>query len=467
MSLNATEIDLVLSELEIVGGHPQKVIQADFKNLFISIYTPPHAWWLRITIEHPYVRFHRSAPPRHKRSHQRFEDFLHATLLGAECTHVEHLFRDRIVRLAFRRGGTTRYLYIRLWGTRANVIVTEEDGTILDAMLRKPNEGIASGGIFIPKPPDREQTNRPIRPREEGRSFNDQIAEEYGRAMADRDRNRIIARCRRNLEREIARLEARLAEIENGRGSTENADRFRRYGDLIYANMYAIQPGADHVDVEDYEDGMNRLRIPLDPRQSAAENAQIYYERSKKTRDSAGFLEDRANNLSARLDAARDNLAGIDELEPEELRTLDEDLRSTRTGSRAAERETVGLRFYSSGFEILVGRNAKENDHLLRHGVRGNDWWLHARDYPGGYVFIRNKKGKSVPLEVLLDAGTLALFFSKGRSSGSGDLYYTQVKYLRRAKNGPLGLVLPTQEKNIAISIEEDRLRRLGIGSEL
>ncbi len=72
---------------------------------------------------------------------------------------------------------------------------------------------------------------------------------------------------------------------------------------------------------------------------------------------------------------------------------------------------------------------------------------LHTRDYPGGYVFIRNQPGKSVPLEVLLDAGNLALFYSKARQSGKGDLYYTQVKYLRRAKDGPTGLVLPTQEK--------------------
>lgn len=466
MSLNAAEIDLVLSELEITGGHPQKVIQSDFKNLYISIYTPPRAWWLRIVIEHPYVRFHRSSPPRSKRSHQRFEDFLHATLIGAEITAVEHVFRDRIVRFTFCRAGVSRYLYLRLWGTRANVIVTEADGTILDAMLRKPKEGIASGETFVPAPPERNNSDRPVRPRREGRSFNEQIAEEYGQSMAERDRDRLVTGCRRSLEREISRLEARLAEIEQGRRSVESVDRFRHYGDLIYANMYLIETGADHLDVEDYEDGMRRLRIPLDPLRSPAENAQQYYERSKKSKESSGRLDERASNLKTRLQAARESLGSIENLDIDDLRTLKEDLRSNRDRSRGAERESGGLRFNSSGFEIIVGRNAKENDHLLRRAVRGNDWWLHARDVPGGYVFIKNKPGKSIPLEVLLDAGNLALFFSKGRSAGSGDLYYTQVKYLRRAKNGPLGLVLPTQEKNIAVTLEEDRLRRLGIGAE-
>ena len=67
----------------------------------------------------------------------------------------------------------------------------------------------------------------------------------------------------------------------------------------------------------------------------------------------------------------------------------------------------------------------------------------------------------SLPLEILLYAGNLAVYHSKARKNGQADLYYTQVKHLRRAKNGPKGLVLPTNEKNILIKIEDARLRKL------
>ena len=87
--------------------------------------------------------------------------------------------------------------------------------------------------------------------------------------------------------------------------------------------------------------------------------------------------------------------------------------------------------------------------------------WLHVRDYSGGYVFIKNRPGKTVPLEILLYAGNLAVFYSKARKNGSADLYYTQVKHLRRAKDGPKGLVLPTNEKNLFIKLDEEKLRRL------
>ncbi|MBQ7282446.1 MAG: hypothetical protein IJR16_06680, partial [Spirochaetales bacterium] len=64
-------------------------------------------------------------------------------------------------------------------------------------------------------------------------------------------------------------------------------------------------------------------------------------------------------------------------------------------------------------------------------------------------------------LEVLLDAANIAVLYSKGRNNSSVDLYYTQVKYLRRAKDGKTGLVLPTQEKNLTIKPDPARIARL------
>ena len=115
-----------------------------------------------------------------------------------------------------------------------------------------------------------------------------------------------------------------------------------------------------------------------------------------------------------------------------------------------------------------MGRAAKDNDLLLRQYVNGNDMWLHSRDYPGAYVFIKSlvrgrssRNESSVPLDTLLDAGNLALFYSRAKDSGQGDIYYTRVKYLRRAKGGKMGLVLPTNEKNLFIKLDPERIRRL------
>jgi predicted ribosome quality control (RQC) complex YloA/Tae2 family protein len=121
----------------------------------------------------------------------------------------------------------------------------------------------------------------------------------------------------------------------------------------------------------------------------------------------------------------------------------------------------TGLSFFDSGYDILVGRSAIENDLLLRSFVRGNDFWFHCRDYPGAYVFVKAIRDKSLPLDIMLDSANLALFYSKAKQSGKGDIYYTRVKYLRRVKGGKKGLVIPTHEKNLSIMLDEKRIERL------
>ncbi len=138
-----------------------------------------------------------------------------------------------------------------------------------------------------------------------------------------------------------------------------------------------------------------------------------------------------------------------------------------KTRGKPAKETFPGLWITRLQFLIVVGRNAKESDTLLRHWARGNDLWLHARDYPGGHVFVRIPRGKSVPLEILLDAGNLALSYSNAKSTGEADLYYTQVKYLRRVKNGKTGSVLPTHEKNLHIKLDPRRLAALKSAAEI
>ncbi len=64
----------------------------------------------------------------------------------------------------------------------------------------------------------------------------------------------------------------------------------------------------------------------------------------------------------------------------------------------------------------------------------------------------------------MLDAATLAMHYSRGKSAGHGDVYYTQVKYLRRAKGAKKGTVLPTQEKNLHVKIDPARIETLKQG---
>ena len=471
MSLNWREIDRVLEELDLPGGHIQEIIQPSFRDLYLFVYRPGDRFWLRIAFEHP--RVHRTTHrPKKPKKAQRFAQFLKSRIEGGRITEAEQVEGERIVRIAVVRGGETTLLWLRLWGGAANLITTDADGVILDAMFRRPRRSEVSGETYDPEadigsPEDRRSEKRrarqeafEVRGIPDGLTLNETIEQQYRHQEAETERLALQRRVEKLLTQQRGRLESAIRNLEERLAGYGDPEDYRRTGDLIMSNLHRIAPGSKWTTVEDFYHDNAETTIQLDPEKNPHENAEAYYNSYKKAHSA---LENLRGELQNRRSALTDTENLLEEIggnaETERLREIQHGLEQRRREPQ--DTDTPGLQFESNGFRILVGRTAKENDQLLRRYVRGNDLWLHTRDYPGGYVFIRSKPGKSVPLDALLDAGNLAIFFSKARGSGSAELFYTSVKYLRRAKHGKTGTVIPTHEKNLSVEVDETRLGRL------
>ena len=475
MSLNWREIDQILNELELPGGHIQEIVQPSFRDLYLFIYRPGDRFWLRMSFEQP--RLHRtSRRPKKPRKAQRFAQFLKSRIEGGRITEAAQVDGERIVRFSILRGGETTRLWLRLWGGAANLIATDENGTILDALFRRPKRGEVSGEHYtaendIGSPDTRESgagaakrrakqeafTVRAIVP---GKTLNQTIEEEFNEHERSAERDALRRRMEKLLTQQQGRIEAAISKLKERIAAFSDPEEYRRLGDLVMSNLHRVEAGARWVTVEDFYHDNAETTIQLDPEKSPQESAEGYYERYKKTHSALENLQEELENRRRALEETKQLFAEVHEAQDlDRLRELSHQFEQGKKESR--DPGLPGLEFESGGFRILLGRTAKENDELLRRHVRGNDTWLHTRDYPGGYVFIRSKPGKSVPLDVLLDAGNLAVFFSKARGSGSAELFYTSVKYLRRAKHGKTGTVLPTHEKNLTVQVDENRLGRL------
>jgi predicted ribosome quality control (RQC) complex YloA/Tae2 family protein len=488
MSLNWKEINLVLEELALPGSFIQKIVQPDFKNLLLSLYHP-HAGrnQLLISLEQSASRLHwasRTAPEKKTDKLQRFAQFLRSRIQGGKILEAVQLGQERTIMLKILHNDETLRLYIRLWGGAGNVLVTDDKNSILDALYRRPARGETTGNIFIPPtvnsnpeaaavPPAKTYT---IRERIPGLSFNQQIERQYSVQNHDDQFSRLTDTAEKLFRERLINLETTLAKLEKRWMESEQIEQYRKTADLLSASAHKIKPGSQWLEVVDY--ASNELtRIALNPAKSVGENIESYYKKYRKAKGAAENLEEeirstrrsisQLDNLRTKLFPPPGNAAPPQEAAYQITRLKDFIADSERKKSPQLQpdaktssnlSQAPGLQFLSGAFTILVGRSASENDTLLRRYVRGNDYWLHTRDFPGGYVFIKAIKGKSIPLETLLDAGNLALYYSKGRNSGKGELYYTQVKYLRRAKDGPKGLVLPTQEKNLSITLDQKRL---------
>ena len=471
MSLNWKEIDLVLTELDLPGRSVQKVRQPDFKSLIIELFKPGDPLSLYICLGSGETRLHRlSRKLPAADTLQRFAQMLRSRIGGGRISEARQIGEDRIVLLKVVRAGEETELWIRLWGGAANIIVTDPDGVIIDAFYRRPGKGEVSGGVYRPleeiEKSKRSGSTKVFSVREIGGDgdFNGRIERHYFDHFGEESRERLREKAAESLERDLTALESLLEKLIARRAEFDLADSYRKSGDILLSSLHLIKPGDTWLDTVDFYDDDRPIRIELDPRAAPEQNAEMYFLRYRKAKAGRDHIEEEIADTRRRIGEAESRIAAL-------LRSPAGSDTGELTGivrhpprrqsSEGGKGDPPGLRYVSGEYPIYVGRTSIENDELLRSWVKGNDYWLHTRDYPGGYVFIRTQPKKSVPLDVLLDAGNLALFYSKGRASGRGELYYTQVKYLRRAKDGKRGTVLPTREKNLSIRLDEARLKRM------
>ncbi|MCX7787487.1 MAG: NFACT family protein [Spirochaetes bacterium] len=473
MSLNWKEIDLILWELPFSGSRIQEIRQPDFKSLVLELYQPKGPWKLYVNLSATACRLHRlTQKPLSSIKPQRFMELLRSRIRGGRILEATQPGGNRIVRIEVLRGEERLILWIRLWGPASNILLTDEKGTILDAFYRRPKQKEVSGEIYAPVlyPAIQEGLGSKslshtlgkvyeVRPYPKEQSFSDYIEQYYRIREEEEQRKKLIADLEKQLNTQETKLHSRLSILIKKKEEYSNFEQWKTQGDLILSHITELRKGDPILSISDPHTGKSRV-IPLSPTLSPAENAETYYRKYKKAKAGLQILEDEIRSMEGQLKQLEMKRALL--RTEKDLKVIASLLnRPTPKKKGGLPETTPGLSFTSQDFTILVGRTAQENDELLRHHVKGNDLWLHTRDYPGAYVFIRAKPGKSVPLETLLDAGNLAVFYSKARESGHADLYYTQVKYLRRAKGAKLGTVLPTQEKNLSVKLEEHRLQRL------
>jgi len=500
MSLNWKEIDCILDELNLAGAQIQSVTQNAYDVIILGVHGKGETKRVLVSLSPGACRIHetfREVPKSDKPL--RFAQFLKSRIVNGWIEEAVQLGDNRIVRITARRGENRYKLYLRLWSNAANCIVTDADGNVLDAMRRLPKKGEISGGRYAPEetahgPANSAATGREYAIREfppdentgaDSRSFNRQIDDFYAMQGGSLSLETLREQAMRACENSITRIGAALEKLHAQKEKFMAADKLREYGDIILANISAIQPGdawleADNPYSAEGAEGANgaddthteKIRIKLDPLKRPSAQAEYYYEQYRKAKNGYLAIQAEIAEGEQELAAIKERLARISgETNPDALaRFLKHgEVPSGKTpyqnkndqNKNDQDKKRPGLCFRKNDWLIIVGRDAAENDALLRKHVKGNDLWLHARDYAGSYVFIKQQSNKTVPLEILLDAGNLAVFYSKGRNSGKGDLYYTPVKYLRRAKNGPKGLVIPTQEKNLHITLDEKRLKEL------
>jgi predicted ribosome quality control (RQC) complex YloA/Tae2 family protein len=292
-----------------------------------------------------------------------------------------------------------------------------------------------------------------------------EAAQEYyaarSRAVALRGE---YSQLRQKLAREVKRREAVIDAIESDHARFESPDRLKRRGDLILANLANARIDRSKVRVIDYYDA-NQAEIEIDIPEGATlkEAAADYFARYQKAQRALKAIASRRREISRELDPLRGLLQRLDERPTAdciaEVQKAAEQLLGTATiGHRVVDKRkkeranAVGRKFKSSdGYEIVIGRNDRENDALTFRVARPNDVWLHAADYPGSHVIIRNPARGAMPHRTITEAAELAAFYSQAKHEGKAAVHYTQKKYVSKPPRSRPGLVRLSSFKTILV----------------
>ncbi|SFR05604.1 Rqc2 family fibronectin-binding protein [Desulfoscipio geothermicus] len=274
------------------------------------------------------------------------------------------------------------------------------------------------------------------------------------------------------INKEIKRLQKKLALQRKSIQDAGKADRYRLYGELLIANLYRIKRGMREVELENYHDPeVALITIPLIPELTGAENAQVYFKKYSKARNTGKAAGEMARLSEEELEYLEGVKASLDMAgDMQDLAEIKRELtgqgyiketapRPGKKQARDPKPHTKPLQYISSdGFTVLVGKNNRQNDTLTLKTADDDDIWLHTCKIPGSHVIIRTG-GREVPEKTLLEAAALAAYFSRARESANVPVDYTRRKYVKKPGGAKPGYVIYEKQKTVYVNPRPDAMK--------
>lgn len=311
-------------------------------------------------------------------------------------------------------------------------------------------------------------THYPAKYREQA-DINEVLDRYYASRYLVRSLNQVRGNLMQVVRKEQNRLHKKVSLYRQSLGEGKQADQFKLYGELLTANLYRLGQGEGTAVVENfYDPNLSEISISLNPNLSPNENAQAYFKKYVKARNTV-------QAVSVYLNQAQDELAYLEMVETALNQAVDQnDLaeirqeleeqgylkpRSTPQKLRQNKKDRIisrPLAFRSTeGWLILVGKNNKQNDYLTLRLAQDEDIWLHTKNIPGAHVIIRTAGKPAIPDQTMLEAATLAAYFSKARQAGNVPVDYTRRKHVHKPRGAKPGMVIYEHQHTISVTPRE------------
>ena len=299
-------------------------------------------------------------------------------------------------------------------------------------------------------------------------SFSELLDAYYSRREKSERRRRRAKELSRLVKTNRDRIAKKLALQREELLRTEDREQKRRSAELLTANLYRVKKGDRSVTVENYYENNEPYTIALDPLKTPQQNLTAMFKEYNKLKAARSHLtqliadgEERLSYLNSVLDETEraETEADLAEIRRE---LLDLGYIKKQKNAKPEKCKKQGpLRFVSDdGFEILVGRNNTQNDELSCKLGRRSDIWLHTKSVHGSHVII-STYGEKPPERTLLQAASLAVYYSQAREGGKTPVDYTELRYVKKPAGALPGKVIYTEQRTLTAEADEELAQRL------
>lgn len=410
---------------------------------------------------------------------------LRKNLSGARLKTLSKDDGDRVVRLRFEAkdavGRAENFtLVAQLSGRSANLFLLDAAGQITDTLRRSRGAHQTIGDLYQPpaRPASSDAPAEALAPEDQAlprgafASLSEAADDYYRRLLDARAFDARAAAEAARVRQELTKRRKLLRNLENDLAAHGDAEEHKRAGDLLLANIATAERRGAVVRLTDYyADDAPVVEIEVDENRSLQEEAAHRFARFTKAKRAAQEIARRLAEVRREIADCEARQAEIEsivaERDEEALAAFDggagrkkDDANARTPSSKRKRAETIpGVRRYrsSDGYEILVGRAARDNDHLTFRVARSYDLWLHAADYPGSHVVVRNlARDRDVPHRTLLEAAQLAAKFSQAGGDAKVAVHYTQRKFLSKPKGVAPGLVRMSSFRTLMVEPREE-----------
>ncbi|MBE6589176.1 MAG: fibronectin/fibrinogen-binding protein [Ruminococcaceae bacterium] len=281
---------------------------------------------------------------------------------------------------------------------------------------------------------------------------------------------RILTNADSRLRRKLELQRTELADCEKG-------EEYKKYADLITANLFRLKRGDTRAELVDYEDwhedgSFGTAVITLDPRLSPSANAQVYYKKYNKSKTAKVELakqialgESELSYIDSVFDALThaETSSDLTEIRDELYRSGYASRMKNYTLSKKTPTPTVAEFRTSGGYRVLCGKNNVQNEYITHKLAGKNDYWFHVKSLPGSHA-VMLCDGEDPDAVNFTEAAEIAAYFSKGADGQNVEVDYTLVRNVKKPAGGKPGFVIyhtnwscivtPNEEKVIAMRIK-------------